>query len=583
MNTGMLCGIRFSLSPLWTRKVDLDVILRSPWVFRCWTFQEFLLARDMVFLCGEETIIWEELANAICFHHEDSYFVRSKPINEVTFEQWWPLVTLWFNFSRRSLRSWPRQGRDQQRIKSIQEGVKTVWSASRYGPASQLHMFCLISSVLVGAGLVALYWAVWKGAETGTDEPGRFGFFWFFGSLIYLSLSINLLKIWRQLVVGLDQKWARADNADGEIRARVIDGVRSALKNRDCSDHHDKSFSLHGVLDICRVTPSKPDYGRSVGETYHVLMQELIAWDAQALVMILDAGKPLQLAPSWVPNWSESGPSEWLVSQYRTRTGASAPNAAYPSLPRDVSIVDNAILRLQGKRVGTVTFSTDMRIPAESSTSQAQPGVGLVSALFRLVQFFAYVGGRTSHGLLSDDATTTTFSVLEGLIRIRGTTYKQSNSGMMQHTVRLPAWEGPYDFTKEKREFWRLSELLKVIAAALPGLNLESEEGSRDATVQLFEQVAGRAYIGNYFLRLVKILVEQKRGLYVLSGGLAGTGPLGVSVGDEVFVLPGIPTPMVLRKAGNGRGWTVVGATLVHSIMYGQLYVGNGYETIDLL
>lgn len=115
--------------------------------------------------------------------------------------------------------------------------------------------------------------------------------------------------------------------------------------------------------------------------------------------------------------------------------------------------------------MGTVTFSTDMLIPAESSTPQVQPGNGrdlLVSALFRLVQFLAYVGGRTSHGLLSDDATTTTFAVLEGLIRIRGTTCKQSNSGMMQHTVRLPAWEGPYDFTNEKKEFWRLSESAKT-------------------------------------------------------------------------------------------------------------------------
>ncbi|VUC24149.1 unnamed protein product, partial [Clonostachys rosea] len=542
------------------------VILRSPWVFRCWTFQEFLLARDMIFLCGEETVIWEELANAICFRHEDSYFVRSKPINEVTFEQWWPLVRLWFNFSRSSLRSWPRQGRDQEQVKSIQEGVNALWGASRYGPASQLHVFGNISSAFVGASFVALYLAVWKGAETGR-------IFVVFGSLIYLSLSIRLVKIWRQLVIGLDQKWARADNADSEIHAHVIDGVRSALRNRDCSDHHDKSFSLHGVLDICNVTPSKPDYGRPVGETYHVLMQELIAWDAQALVMILDAGKPPQLAPSWVPNWSESGPSEWLVSQYRTRTGASAPNAAYPSLPRDVSIVGNTVLRLQGRRVGTVKFSTDLLFPAQGSTPQVQPVVGrdlLVSALFRLVRFFSYVGDTTRHGLLSDDATTTIFAVLEGLIRIQGATSKELENSVtiMPYTVPLPAWEGPYDFTKEKKEFWRLTELLKVIQAALPSLNIGSEEGSRDATVQLLEQIAGWAYIGNYFLRLVKILVEQKRGLYVLSGGLAGTGPLGASVGDEVFVLPGVPTPMVLRKSDNGCGWTVVGATLVHSIMY---------------
>ncbi|CAG9984403.1 unnamed protein product [Clonostachys byssicola] len=596
---------RLSLWRLWTRKVDLDVILRSPWVFRCWTFQEFLLARDMVFLCGEETIIWEELANAIYFRHRESLslkpvklkssinelFTINEPsaINGVPTEEWWPLVTLWFNFPRSGLRSWPRQGRDQQRVKSIQEGVGSVWSASRYGPASQVHVFCIGSSVLVGVALVALYCALWKGVKAVIDDSGLFGVVCFFGSLVYLPTSIDLLKNWIRLVIGLKDPWAKANFADGEIRARVIDGVRSALKNRDCSDLHDKTFSLYGILDICRITPSKPDYGRSLGETYHTLMHELIAWDPQALVMILDAGKPLQLSPSWIPNWSESGPSEWLVSQYLMSTGA-CPNAAHPSLPRDVIILDKTILRLQGHRIGPVTFSTDMVIPAEGRNPQVQPRLGrdlLVSALFRLVQFFACVGRGTSDGLLRDDTTTTAFAVLEGLIRIRGGTHKRASGGMAAvHDVRLPAWEGPYDFTKEKKEFWRLAELLKVIAAALPNFNLESEEASRHATVQLFEQLASWAYIGKYFLRLVEILVEQKRGLYVLSGGLAGTGPLGVSVGDEVFVIPGIPTPMVLRKADNGRGWTVVGATLVHSIMYGESFVegkyGTGYETIDL-
>ncbi|CAI6096235.1 unnamed protein product, partial [Clonostachys chloroleuca] len=336
--------------------------------------------------------------------------------------------------------------------------------------------------------------------------------------------------LWRQLMLGLEPKWAATENTDEEIRARVIDGVRWALKNRDCSNPHDKSFSLQGVLNICQVIQHTPDYARPVADTYRILMEDLISWDPQSLIMLLDAGSFISSAPSWVPDWTGSGPSEWLVSEYRT---GMAQTTAYLRPLSDIQVINNSILRLKGKSIGTIKYRTGMTIPTSSPKDQQ------LSALFRLAQFLAHINNESFRPLYPNDLTVTSFAVLEGLMRKEGPRWKEDNS-MVQSTTQLAAWEGPYDFRKERSHLMRLRALRNLIMKAVPSLNLVSEERSGTAITALLQEALHSNYIGNYFLRLIDMLTTQKRSLYLLSSGLAGTGPLGASVGDEVFLLPGV-------------------------------------------
>ncbi|VUC36236.1 unnamed protein product [Clonostachys rosea] len=561
---------RFSLSPLWTKKVDLDVILRSQWLFRCWTFQEFLLARNMIFICGNEYISWEDLSSAVCLDPTDSYLVRSQPINKDTREHWLSLSNLWFNLPRRELGLYsPAPGRAS--VDSFQAGINRAWSQSRNKPTRGLWNANACSSVVIGAGLVALYSAMWENAEHILGPLGR-SVPWWFISAAFLSLSMNFMVFWWQLVLGLEPKWATTENTDKDIRARVIDGVRWALKNRDCSNPHDKSFSLQGVLNICQVVQQKPDYARPVADTYRILMEDLISWDPQSLIMLLDAGLRLSSAPSWVPNWTGSGPSEWLASQYRT---GKAPTAAFLRPYSAIPVVNNGILRLNGVTIGTIKFRTDMTMPGTSQRDQQ------LSTLFRLAQYLAQINTESFRPLLPEDLIGTSFAVLEGLIRKEGPRYKKSNN-LIHTKTRLTAWEGPYDFSKERTQFLRLKALRDLIMSSLPRLDLESEEKSRVVITELLHKVLKSGYMSNYFLRLVDILNTQRRSLYVLSSGLAGTGPLGVSVGDEVFLIPGVPAPMVLRRGDKADGMTVIGATLVHGMMHGEKTLAITYTMVNL-
>ena len=84
-----------------------------------------------------------------------------------------------------------------------------------------------------------------------------------------------------------------------------------------------------------------------------------------------------------------------------------------------------------------------------------------------------------------------------------------------------------------------------------------------------------RAY--RYLVRLHNKLVKDKRGLFVLDKGLIGTGPPEIRVGDEIYLLAGVPLPMALRRESTSNTFRVVGAVMVHGLMHAE-----GFEKSQL-
>lgn len=53
--------------------------------------------------------------------------------------------------------------------------------------------------------------------------------------------------------------------------------------------------------------------------------------------------------------------------------------------------------------------------------------------------------------------------------------------------------------------------------------------------------------------------------------------PLGMQNDNEIFLLYGVPVPMVLRRSREEGEFTVIGAALVHGLMHGEGFkVGSG-------
>jgi len=62
---------------------------------------------------------------------------------------------------------------------------------------------------------------------------------------------------------------------------------------------------------------------------------------------------------------------------------------------------------------------------------------------------------------------------------------------------------------------------------------------------------------------------QNMRRLFLTQEGYFGCGPQALAVDDEVWILGGADTPMVLRKLPSG-GYRLIGETYVHGVMHGE-------------
>lgn len=85
-----------------------------------------------------------------------------------------------------------------------------------------------------------------------------------------------------------------------------------------------------------------------------------------------------------------------------------------------------------------------------------------------------------------------------------------------------------------------------------------------------------------YCILLVESLGYRRP--FVAEGGYIGLGHTSIIEGDEVWILSGCPTPMILRKTSSENLYSVVGEAYVHGIMHGE-YVrkGSPWEEICLV
>jgi hypothetical protein len=120
-----------------------------------------------------------------------------------------------------------------------------------------------------------------------------------------------------------------------------------------------------------------------------------------------------------------------------------------------------------------------------------------------------------------------------------------------------------------------------------PWLRLFGNEksGSALSAQALIEQVGQVAeterlpYYEDY--RMAANFIVGYRVVFRTSGGLLGVGPVGLNVGDEIWVLAGAVTPVLLRRkkgAGDkgshgGQHHEYLGAAYVHGMMNGEAIV----------
>ncbi|CAM1500609.1 Fc.00g097710.m01.CDS01 [Cosmosporella sp. VM-42] len=334
----------------------------------------------------------------------------------------------------------------------------------------------------------------------------------------------------------------------------MFNAILTALRYRAISEPHDRTFSLLAILDALGIQTEKPSYRLPVGQTNAQFIGSLLSWNPGAVSLILDVGSQHETGgPTWAPDWSRVPPSWWLTSRYR-----NGDFSRY--LPTNVMVEGNK-LRLDAVCLGKVLFQTiifDTRT-GHNTEEDIESRLSAAYHVFRQV---------ITTNEPNEELVSSVFSVLEGIAPARQATSvfkldpppvsdRPRNIRLHRRTIEVPELlvKAPYDFTDRPVLFEQFRCLHNVMIGA-------AEERYKPKP----------AISPQVYLRTISTsFARDNRGLFAMTlalkgnenGGMIGSGPLEVEVGDEVFFIPSVPTPMVLRRGQSGN-LRVIGAALIH-------------------
>jgi hypothetical protein len=542
--------------------IDLDAFISQAWWQRAWTYQEFVLSSQMVFLCGDRVLSSSQLFGGI-----EQLFAPDAPtrppgpdvekafantqfsqfsllfINMETTEsivRLRHLITTWMSVKRPT--TWNG--------KVIRRSLDGELQGETTGIAYQEQGLAVLQSVLFrllfwGSGLAlscfvalaTIFSLVFILGIIPAAILRTIGILAIFASVLGLAMAIIVLMMKviiatddaGALYFGPDVRFGFTVPLDGRDSDTIyLGGLIQAIRERNATDLKDKVFAAHGVLSRLGVQLTPPDYKKPKEIIYQELLTDMITWQPQMIRLIADAGitKRLDGVPSWVPDWSELRDQNYFDADVLYYSSKS--NSTTGWVP-EVSVNGNT-LKVLGAWKGDVV---------DSCGTFQQTGVQedeFAAQVYRLASWMQYT--RQNASIDYGNIPRSVNWVLLGANALMPDAKERKAFDAAYRA--LVSWTATGDASTAPAETWRK----------------RVEEGIVDAeTVETIKTLIDR-------------LVSEQRTVFTTSEGYMGTGPSATSIGDRVALIGGVGFPMILRESNQTAGeFEVVGPSLVVGYM----------------
>ncbi|KAK4448397.1 heterokaryon incompatibility protein-domain-containing protein [Podospora aff. communis PSN243] len=270
--------------------------LETSWIERIWTFQEIILASNPVVIYGPKRIRWGALQGALNVLGRD----------HVVDSENWEMEDDISPSSRQGLPNGPSSGCCCSLATLIGAYLGRLTNYV-YLLSAAVNWYLYIRSLHGVAKFVVDLTYDW---ETLQALPLMTR------SLIHMGMSYPIFLPFYTLrfeflnwFIGGHPAIATASDSFGYLA-----GIVQALRERRASEPKDRAYALGAVLRNLGINSPPPDYSKPLGQVYHELWLELLAFRPALVLLLVDTGKRLSGAPSWVPDWSTAGQRAWLPS-----------------------------------------------------------------------------------------------------------------------------------------------------------------------------------------------------------------------------------------------------------------------------
>lgn len=521
--------------------------MSSEWLDRVWTFQEVILASNPVIVRGDQAIPFAGLQMGLRVYLGTRTTKLWSPL-EVTSSKVWA-------FPRLKNRDGARTPGDSPTIRawidifhtwsSIQRPLRPPTKRETTAlEKSTMSVYDLQTSLNSGWSLVEMSFAVMTvgvlglplGAGVGLNTLPGTPFWWLLFVLIIIVPSLALLPralhalfidVWYIFDTG--SRYAAWElSTSSNTSSMALFSMLRTLRDRKCSEEKDRVYGTYGVLRSLGAELCSADYSHSLGRVYLDFLTDILKWKPSLICFLADAGgTPVPGAPSWVPDWRASGREEGFSA--RLYAAVTEKN----SIPR-IEIQGDE-LRIRGMCLGTVGDTTAPFMVCTCSDDSCYDDCGLRTAIGTLLYRLKVIGvdkiirkanesmpkpnmgaSNSSNSSLGDDAD----SWYHWLQRFIEKDDKPINEGT-EHKSIMEVFDD---------ELKRNSKLLDRLEHDLPELGRQK---------------------GFWFSRQGEILKV----------------PRDTTVGDAMFFLEGMTTPVILRDSTLGRGkYTFVGPAFVWGV-----------------
>jgi len=369
----------------------------------------------------------------------------------------------------------------------------------------------------------------------------------------------------------------------------ALDTLLDYLRSHEASDARDKVFGLLGIVradlapfnDPHKTELLRPDYTVSTEQLF-IRTTRLLVESRSDLRLLLTKESPrmtnIKTLPSWVPDYTASrlpgavgtglylasGTMQWTLDG---RTGDDAllgvqgyclgsiqqhsmcpfkPDGGYANTPSEESLIWGTIcdvaagmpdwsnsqsrIEVLARTLMADNFGTEEHAPVEAFAHQ-----------FMCHAATMIITSQVAHGM-EEQATTTPISGSEDR--------------------RITPWVRLFESELQPSVF-----SLDGLESASAAIATEIEEAMPDGENPMAFWRRNSKLCTK--IRDAMLTIMDHRILFRADTGLLGAGPINTQVGDEVWILAGAKTPVVLRPSESGHH-QLLGESYVHGVMHGQ-------------
>jgi hypothetical protein len=605
---------RKGLGDLNARKLlSINSLLNCPWIQRAWTWQELILARKAVIICGSKALSWDRFLLALsvldlCSQKSETPSLEQIPLSRGSMMGTLVRTSRAYHKTNRhfpedpnlgNLKTWCflaewwlRFGRPLTMKKGKASEIPTTFLDYHFKIYSVGVI--IVTCVLFSPLLIGIACMIFIMVRANSPPPCPKGYFCVdidtgpppSVSGISISLGFNLFA----LLVSISILFELRKDMKNYCRLPIAFAIIPALRTRKATDPRDICYGFYGVLlaEGLGSLPS-PDYQRDSRIIFREFLLDLIKWDSKALILLLDCCNYAE--PSWSPDWQVSSRQSWLDEAYFF--GNSAISATPTSVPYFDVTDDKLGLFVYGKQVsqagvvwaGANLVANDLMIADAEKNTDAR-NLSIILEWIRNV--LRLRSGQATNISLEDQVQI--YEVLEKVEVLekddvrRGITI-QTSSGRIKARARLS--NGFTTWLKAIEPYAVGSETLGTEITVQQDADTSiARLKDSESISQCYEKLLASEKALEYHRKICNSIVHQRR-LFIHYGPKRfqfSAGSLATEVGDTICLISGLPVPMILRKAGGFRKFTqdghegsaqpflVIGPAYIPGMMKGEMW-----------